>query len=182
MIKKNRIIFLTKEENEHYEFFKPLAKQYKGRFYKKLSEGQGWSFPIEYQTPILEQWQIFQRIPKVEDENENENVGGGEEEEESDTSSSEIPEIEDTVASSNASTSTSSSSDTSKRSYQELQESDSSSDSSSDPLLLLQTPTQTEASTQTLLDFPKENKKYLYDIPSVLKQQFSLYKNLLKEI
>ena len=46
----NRIIFLNILRED--KFFEELGKKYKGRFYKKLKNSFGWSFPIEFKDPI----------------------------------------------------------------------------------------------------------------------------------
>jgi len=37
------------------KFFSSIAKKYKGRYYKNLKQGAGWSFPFEYKNQIDQQ-------------------------------------------------------------------------------------------------------------------------------
>jgi hypothetical protein len=41
------------------EFFSTIAKKYKGRYYKNLKQGPGWSFPFEYKSTIDCEREIF---------------------------------------------------------------------------------------------------------------------------
>lgn len=49
-IEAGRILFLNKEKND--QLLSVLAKEYKGKFYKKLKNSYGWSFPIQYENQI----------------------------------------------------------------------------------------------------------------------------------
>jgi len=49
-IDAGRILFLNKDKND--KLLSVLAKEYKGKFYKKLKNSFGWSFPLQFENQI----------------------------------------------------------------------------------------------------------------------------------
>jgi len=48
-----RVQYIKVEKED--KFFSSIAKKYKGRYYKNLKQGAGWSFPFEYKEQIDQQ-------------------------------------------------------------------------------------------------------------------------------
>lgn len=64
MSSKNRLQYTDgKIDNE---FFESIKKKYNGRYYKKLQNTSGWSFPKEYQSNIEQEWEIYKLSKKKE--------------------------------------------------------------------------------------------------------------------
>ena len=52
-----RVQYIKVEKED--KFFSSIAKKYKGRYYKNLKQGAGWSFPFEYKEQIDQQRMEF---------------------------------------------------------------------------------------------------------------------------
>jgi hypothetical protein len=57
MSSKNRIQYIDGRISN--EFLETMKKKYNGRFYKKLQNTSGWSFPKEYQNNIEQEWEKY---------------------------------------------------------------------------------------------------------------------------
>lgn len=63
-----RVQYVKVEKED--QFFSNISKKYKGRFYKNLKNGAGWSFPFEYKDNIdaerLEYFKSLSHVPQVQ--------------------------------------------------------------------------------------------------------------------
>jgi len=65
-----RVQYVKVEKED--QFFSHISKKYKGRYYKNLKNGAGWSFPFEYKDKIdaerLEYFKSLSHVPQVQPE------------------------------------------------------------------------------------------------------------------
>jgi len=149
----NRIIFLNIHKDD--EFFITLSKKYKGRFYKKLKNSFGWSFPLEFKDQIESEYK--------NKKNETEQISDLSE---SDSDSNES--FDENLNTSNSESSSESSSSVKNNQSELIDENDSESSSVDNDIIYLDKSTQTD---DTII--------YKYDVPSIIDENLKIYKNLI---
>lgn len=148
----NRIIFLNINKDD--EFFIKLSKKYKGRFYKKLKNSFGWSFPLEFKDQIETEYKNINKTQQISDSSE------------TDSNSNEL--FDENLNTDNSESSSESSSSVKNNQFELIDENDSDSSSINNDIVYLDKSTQTDDAII-----------YKYDIPSIIDENLKIYKNLI---
>lgn len=144
----NRIVFLNINKDD--EFFIKLSKKYKGRFYKKLKNSFGWSFPLEFKEQIESEYKNKNETKHISDSSN------------SDSDESFVENLNKDISES------SSESSSSLENKSIVEENDSDSSSLDNDIIYLDKSTQTD-----------DKVNYKYDIPSIIDENLKIYKNLI---
>lgn len=147
----NRIIFLNTNKDD--EFFIKLSKKYKGRFYKKLKNSFGWSFPLEFKEQIQSEYKNKNETKHISDSSN------------SDSDESFVQNLNKDISESSSESSSSIENDKFKST---VEENDSDSSSLDNDIIYLDKSTQTD-----------DKVNYKYDVPSIIDENFKIYKNLI---
>lgn len=153
----NRIIFLNIHKDD--EFFITLSKKYKGRFYKKLKNSFGWSFPLEFKEQIETEYKNINKTQQISDSSETDS---------SDTDSNSNELFDENLNTDNSESSSESSSSVKNNQSELIDENDSDSSSINNDIVYLDKSTQTDDAII-----------YKYDIPSIIDENLKIYKNLI---